>query len=57
MFTEMKNSMPILMNDPEMKAVLKTTNFLKSKRQPPNLKKLLTKLILLVSHLVVKIIE
>ena len=57
MFTEIKNSMPILMNDPKMRAVLRTTNFVKSKRQPPNLKKLLTKLILLVSHLVVMIIE
>ena len=43
MFTEMKNSIPILMNDPKMRAVLRTTNFIKSKRQPPNLKKLLTK--------------
>ena len=43
MFTEIKNSMPILMNDPKMRAVLRTTNFIKSKRQPPNLKKLLTK--------------
>ena len=29
------------MNDPKMRAVLRTTNFIKSKRQPPNLKKLL----------------
>ena len=43
MFTEIKNYMPILMNDPKMRAVLRTTNFIKSKRQPPNLKKLLTK--------------
>ena len=43
MFTETKNSMPILINDPKIRAVLRTTNFIKRKRQPPNLKKLLTK--------------
>ena len=43
MFTEIKNSMPVLMNVPKMRAILRTTNFIKSKRQPPNLNKILTK--------------
>ena len=43
MFTEMKNSMPVLMNDSKIRAVLRTTNFINRKRQPPNVKNLLTK--------------
>ena len=43
MFTEMKNSSHYLMNDSKMRAVLRITSCIKTKRQPPNLKKLLTK--------------
>ncbi|MCG8094140.1 MAG: hypothetical protein JAZ17_11035 [Candidatus Thiodiazotropha endolucinida] len=42
-FGIIKNNIPILMNDDTMRNALKETNFIKSKRQPPNLKRLLTK--------------
>ena len=35
--------LPLLYADPKMKEILKTTTFIKSKRQLPNLKRLLTK--------------
>lgn len=40
MFNLFRNNMPILMADQKMKDVLKDTCFIKSKRQPPNLKKI-----------------
>lgn len=42
-FGVMKNNLPILENDTIMRNALKDINFIKSKRQPPNLKRLLTK--------------
>ena len=43
MFGVIKSNMPILMNDNRMRDVLKDTNFIKSKRQPQNLKEFLQK--------------
>ncbi|MEW8548114.1 MAG: hypothetical protein AB2693_31815, partial [Candidatus Thiodiazotropha sp.] len=42
-FQILRNNLPILTNDQQMSKVLKDTKIIKSKRQPQNLKKLLTK--------------
>ena len=42
-YTVINQHLPLLYADSKMKEVLKNTTFIKSKRQPPNLKKLLTK--------------
>jgi hypothetical protein len=42
MYTNIHNNLFILQSDPIMTAALNNVKFIKSKRQPPNLKKLLT---------------
>lgn len=42
-YTVINQHLPLLYANSKMKEVLKNTTFIKSKRQPPNLKKLLTK--------------
>ena len=42
-FPEIKNNKSLLLRDERMKAIFSRKCFLKSKRQPPNLKKILTK--------------
>ena len=43
MFGIFKNNMHILTNDQTMREALSTSKIIKSKRQPPNLKRLITK--------------
>ena len=43
MFGIFKNNMNILTNDQTMREALSTSKIIKSKRQPPNLKRLITK--------------